>query len=144
MHHPQHMPRHVRQRRAGGQLRRHVRPVGLERRERADLISHIRVAWPKDPAVDLPQQGRLVIGGAAQHDTVDMNQMRLGLVQRADSAIDGDDQLRMGPLQLVDQRVVEGRDVTVFLGRQALQPGLARMDDKGRNPRRGAGLDQGE
>ena len=36
------------------------------------------------------QTGR-VVGGAAEHDAVDMTQMRLGLVQRLDAAIDADE-----------------------------------------------------
>ncbi len=86
-----------------------------------------------------------MIGGAAQHHPVDaLRQMRLGLVQRADAAVDHDGQVRAAALQPVDDVVVERGDVPVFLGAEALQPGLAGVDHKGRHPGLVAAFDQSE
>ena len=52
--------------------------------------------------------------------------------------------MRPLPLQPPHQPIVQRRDVAILLWRQALQPRLPRMDDKGRNADGGAGIDRGE
>ncbi|MNN33726.1 hypothetical protein D3C81_1474950 [compost metagenome] len=70
--------------------------------------------------------------------------MRLGLIQIGDAAVDADGQMRPLALQTPHQIVIQRRHVAVFLGRQAFQPGLARMDDKAGDPDRRRGVDRGE
>ena len=77
-----------------------------------------------------------LVGGAAQHHAVDVAQCASRLVQRRDAAIDDDGQVRALALQPLDQAIVQRRDVAVLLRRQALQPGLAGMDDEARRRRR--------
>ena len=43
--------------------------------------------------VRLREERRVLIGGAAEHDAVDVREVRLRLVQRADAAVDDDGQL---------------------------------------------------
>ena len=85
----------------------------------------------------------ILVGGAAQHHAIDMGQMRLGLVQGLDAAIEDDLQGRILALDAIDQIIIQRRHVAVFLRRQALQPGLARMHGEARHARRGARRDQG-
>src|SRR3990170_5471087 len=74
------------------------------------------------------------IGGAAEHDAIDMGQMRVRLSQRPDPAIEDD--LEIGPalFQPEDAPAIERRHVTVLLGAKPLEPGFARMDDEGARP----------
>ena len=53
------------------------------------------------------------------------------LPQAALPGEDDDLEIRMRALQPMHQRMVERRHVAVLLGREPLQPGLARMDDEG-------------
>ncbi len=70
--------------------------------------------------------------------------MRLGRVHGGDAAIDRDVQMRPLALQPAHQIVIQRRHVAVLLGRQPLQPGLARMDDEDLDPDGGAGVHRGE
>ncbi|MNJ31077.1 hypothetical protein D3C77_256990 [compost metagenome] len=139
------MPGHARQVGPFVQPRGHVGTIALQRREHVDVFHR----FAEDSPVHLTQQGRLVIGGAAQHDAVQLHaigrvQMRLGLVQIADPAVDADGQMRPLALQTPHQGVVQRRHVAVLLGRQPLQPGLARMDDEVVDAHGGRGVDRGE
>ena len=82
-------------------------------------------------AVGLRQQIGVLVGGAAERDAVHVPQMRLGRIERGDAAVDDDLQLGMRGLEPIHAAIVERRDLAVLLGRQALQPGLARMHDEG-------------
>ncbi len=67
---------------------RNERRRGVFRRsERRRLAENLRI--------DRDQPPRLLIGGAAHHDAVDMRQMRKRLVDTADAAIEHDSKLRM-------------------------------------------------
>ena len=89
-----------------------------------------------------------MIGGAAQHDAVQPH----AVAARCASASSSE---AMPPLMTIvssrplalqpaDQRIVERRDVAVLLRRQALQPGLAGVDDEGVDAGGGADVDDGE
>ena len=92
-------------------------------------IAH-RVGGAEDAAVGIQEDiGRLLIGRPPDHHAVHPRcQMFLGLGQRGDAAVDR--QVKVGPLGLhpVDQRVVERRNIAVFLGAQTLQPRLSGVD----------------
>ncbi|MNQ60869.1 hypothetical protein D3C85_751690 [compost metagenome] len=139
------MPRHAGQIGALVQPPGHVGPIAFDGGEGID----VRDIHAEDASIHLPQQGRLVIGGAAQHDAVQLHavrriQMGLSLIQIADAAVDADGQMRPLALQTPHQIIVQRRHVAVFLGRQALQPGLARMDDEVGDPDRRRGVHRGE
>ena len=133
------MPGHGRQGHALGKARLHTRQVGLHRRFRRN-----DPALAEDPGVHLSQQARVVIGRPAQHDPVEVGQQGLRRVQAADPAVEDDGQARPFLLEPSDQVVVEGRNIAVLLGRQALQDRLARVDDEGVDPGARAGVHQGE
>ena len=84
----------------------------------------------KQFGIDREQPPRLLIGGAPQHDTVDMGEMLLRLRDAADAAIDDDGDIRQRCLQPIDAVVVERRDIAVLLRRQSVQPGFSRMHDQ--------------
>ena len=56
--------------------------------------------------------------------------MLLASLQRFDAAVDDDGELGKVALQVIHPFVVERRDLPVLLGREPLQPGLARVHDK--------------
>ena len=72
-----------------------------------------------------------MIGGPAEHGTVDLVEMADGIRHRRNAAIDADETFRKPGLQPVDPLIVERRDVAVLLRAQALQPGLAGMHPQG-------------
>ena len=94
----------------------------LGRSERRGLAEQQRIGGQQPPG--------LLIGGAAHHDAVDVGELLLRLLEARDAAIDDDLEIGMRALQPMHQRVVERRHVAVFLRRQSLQPGLARMHDE--------------
>ena len=85
----------------------------------------------EEAPVGVRQNVGIVVGGAAEHDAVDKAEMGLDLVEGQNSSVDDDGQFRPRGLQPVDPAVVERRDFPVLLGRQALEPGLAGMDNEG-------------
>ena len=133
------MPGHGRQRDPFRQARLDIREIGLHGRLRAHDL-----ALAEDPGVHLPQQAGIVIGRPAQHDPVEVGQQGLRRVEPGDPAVQRNRKVRPFALQAPDQIIVQGRDVAVLLGRQALQDRLARMDDEGVDPRRRAGVHEGE
>jgi hypothetical protein len=68
-----------------------------------------------------------VIGGAAEHGSVDMVEMSPRLLERLDAAVDADEPPGHAGLQPIDAAVIERRDIAVFLRAQPFQPRLARM-----------------
>ncbi len=82
----------------------------------------------EEALVDVGKDRGILIGGAAEHDAIDMVEMNGGLVERADATIDADENVGPALFHPVDDLVVERRYLAIFLGAQALQPGLARMD----------------
>ncbi len=128
MEQAQHVASHGRQLPAFRELGLDIGQVSPHRRFRR----HVRSVTPIEPPVRFAEQPGFVIGRAAQHHPIDaLRQVRLGLVQRMDAAVDQDGQVRPLALQPVDQRIVERGDVAVLLGAQALQPRLAGMHHEG-------------
>ena len=84
-----------------------------------------------EAGVHLAQKGGIVIGRAAQHDAVQPVSLGERRLQIRQTAVKVDRQVRLLRLQPLHQGIVERRNVPVLLRRQPLQPGLARMDDKG-------------
>src|SRR5260221_3828782 len=70
-----------------------------------------RCRGPKQLRVDRKQHSRILIGGAAEHDAVDVTKMVFGLVERMNAAIDDDREIAKPPLQAMNARVIERRDV---------------------------------
>ena len=135
---PQHVPQHLVRPAAFLEPRQDIGAEGLDRL----LARRNRVFRPVQTAVDIGEQPGVVIGSPAQHHPVDMLKMRLGLVEICDAAIDADVEVRQALLQPVDADVVERRNIAVFLGRKALQPGLAGMHPQGIDTGRDDGVGQ--
>src|SRR3984957_16343318 len=92
----------------------HERGGGLFRRdERRRLSEHQRI--------DRDQPPRLLIGGAAHHDAVEVLQMLKRLLDAGDTAVEHDGELRMLRLEPVDARVIERRHFAILFRRQALR-----------------------
>ena len=81
-------------------------------------------------AVHLCEHPGILIRLPPYHDTVDPCQMLPARLHAGNAPIDDDLEFRKVLFQPVDPVVVEGRYLTVFLGAESLQPGLACMDDK--------------
>src|SRR5664280_1415029 len=73
---------------------------------------------------------RILIRGAADHDAVDVAELRLDLVATRNAAIEDEAETRKVMLQAVDRLVAQRRHLPVFLRAQAMQPGIAGMDDE--------------
>src|SRR5208282_6616768 len=71
---------------------------GVERLER--VFERRRLA--EDRRIDPEQDLRVLIGGAAEHDAVDIRKMRLCLLEVAHAAIDDNRPVGMRALQLMD------------------------------------------
>ena len=61
------------------------------------------------------QQFRILVGSAAEHDAINVLQMRLALREVADAAVNDDGQRREAPLDLINQRIIKRRHVAVGL-----------------------------
>ncbi len=70
-----------------------------------------------------------MIGGAAEHHSIDVRHLRLCGLHRGDAAVEYHRQCRALALEPVGPVVAQWRDLAVFLWRQALQPRIARMHD---------------
>ena len=92
--------------------------------------------------VDLGQKIRVLIGLPPDHHAIDLFKMGVDLLTAADAAVENDFQLREILLQPVDPVVIERRDGAVFLGAEAGEPCLARMDDEGLDTHRLHGRDK--
>ena len=92
-----------------------MRAHGLSRREG---VRHRRLLAEK-LAVDLDQQRRVLVGGAAEHHAVDMGKMRLRLGKRRDPAVEHHGKRRQARFQPVDARVIERGNVPVLLAATA-------------------------
>jgi hypothetical protein len=102
--------------------------------------NEIRIA--EYAAVDSGEQIRLLIGGATQHDAVDMRKMEARGFEVANAAIDDDRELGVVALEAIDAVIVEWRDFAVLPRRQALQPCLSGVDDERPTAGGGDALDE--
>ena len=73
----------------------------------------------------------VVISLATNHHPVQLTQLSRHLFTGDDTAVDTNSQLRKITLQTVHQFVAQRRHLPVLLWREALEPGIARMHDKG-------------
>ncbi len=119
MEQPQHVLGHGVERHAIGKPRRDIVEIGIHR------LSHIARGFAEKPRIHIGEKLRVLIGGAAHHHAIDMLQMRLGLIERGDAAIDDDGQFRPRALQRIDERIIERRHVAIFFRRESHKPGLA-------------------
>ena len=60
-----------------------------------------RVGGAEEAAVDLGEQIGVLVGGAAEHDAVDVGEVRLGLVEARDAAVDDDGEVGARGLEAV-------------------------------------------
>jgi hypothetical protein len=73
--------------------------------------------------------GRRVVGGATDHHPVEPGiEEGHSLLERPHAAVHADVHVGKARLHLVDEPVVERRDLAVLPGAEPLQPGLAGMD----------------
>ncbi len=116
MEQPEHMPRHPMQPGALRQLTLDIREIRFE--------GLLRIGEGLVPAeqhrIRRKQPPRLLIGGTAHHDAVDMIEMIARRLDRADPAIDRNMQIGMRRLQPVDAIVIERRNIAVLARRQTL------------------------
>ena len=80
--------------------------------------------------IDAKQHFGVLVRGPADHDPVDVGEVRLSRPEVARAAVDDDRPAGMGALEFIDQRIVERRDGAVVLGAEALEPGFARVHDE--------------
>src|SRR5207237_8809966 len=73
------------------------------------------------------EQPGIVVRGAAEHDAIDVLQVLRNLRARGNAAVDDDLELREVALELINVVILERRDLAVLLGREPLQPGVARV-----------------
>ena len=88
-------------------------------------------------------RGRVMIGRPADHHAVKAGIKKPArLFQGGDAAVDADEQIGKLLLHSDNKVVVQRRYLAVFLGAEALQPGLAGVDDNVAHPCPGDGLDE--
>ena len=124
----------ARQRMQADAVRR--QPFGIGQQGVDRLLAHRhRVLRPEQAAVRIGQKPGVGIGGAAQHDAIDRSLRQQGIhsIQIGNAAIQHDAEVRPGRLQCERQLVAQRRHFTVLFRAEALEPGLARMDDEDGN-----------
>ena len=112
--HAEQVPRHRSQRRAACEL---ARDVALERR-RAPSASVAGVP-AEQSRIEPSDEPRILVGRAADHDAVDVRELRHAVVERHEAAVDHDAQRRKLALQAMHAAVVERRNLAVLLRAQA-------------------------
>ena len=103
-------------------VRHHGERRLLQRRERRGLA--------EQHGIDRQQAPRLLIGGAAHHHAVERADVLPRLFDTGDAAIEHDAKIGVRGFQPMHDLIVERRHLAIFLRRQPLQPGLARMHDQ--------------
>ena len=98
-------------------------------------------AEPRD--IEPMQQVGIVVRGAAEHRAIGMRQVRGRFDFRGDPAVDDHLQVRSLALEPVGPLVTQRRHLAVFLRRQALEPGIARVDDEHAAASVGNAIDEG-
>ena len=95
-----------------------LQPVACRSRVAKEvLIGHGETKW-------------VLVGFAAEHDTIDPVKMLLCGAQAGHSTVDDHLQCRKIGLQPVDAIIVQWRYLAILLRAQALQPGFARMHNQ--------------
>src|SRR6185312_1219466 len=89
----------------------------------------------EEAGIDVGEEHRLVIRSTAEHDARDVLQVRFGLIEVGNAAVDRDRIWRQALRQPIDTWIVQRRDRAVLFRRQALEPCLAGMDIDVRRPR---------
>ena len=75
--------------------------------------------------IDIGQKRGRLVGRATDHHAIDFFKVGFRRIHGQDAAINADEEIGMARLHGIDQRIVEWRDRTGFLGAQSLQPRLA-------------------
>src|ERR1043165_4562383 len=101
---PEDVPADVLQPVAARKMRFDIRP---ERREHRIALGQ-RLAIER--VLELREAIRLVIGGASEHDAVDVTKMPLDVGDTRHAAVDDYRERRKFPLESIDALVVEGRE----------------------------------
>src|SRR5258706_15081957 len=71
-----------------------------------------------------------MVCGAPEHHAIDMNELVGDLFVLCDAAVDHDGQRRKILFEPMDVAILERWNFPVFLRRESLQNGIARMDEK--------------
>jgi len=96
----------------------------------------------EEALIDLGEHVGILVGGAPEHDAIDVIEVSGGILQGLDAAVDEDLELGALALDTVDERIVQRRDVAILFGGQPFEPGLAGVDDEGLTTGGGDGIDE--
>ncbi len=111
-------------------------PGGLQAREvvhhaRLDLHAVQRLRRLAEIArIPLGHHPGVVIGLAPEHDAVDVGQLLVDLRERGHTPVEHEGECREVALEPVHELVAQRRDFAVLLGREPLEPRVARMHDE--------------
>ena len=111
-------------------LRQFTLDIGDQRRGRLLRRREAGILAEKK-RIDSHEPPRLLIPRTAHHHAVDVREVCMRGLDAADAAVENDNEARMCALQPEDARIVEWRNLPVLLRRQAFEPRLAGMHDKG-------------
>ena len=70
-----------------------------------------------------------MIGGAPDHDAIDVGEVAGDFCERSNATIDSDQVGRQALFEAVDAIILKRRNVAVFFRRESLEPRFAGMDD---------------
>ena len=115
-----------------------LKPARDRRHEGFDRLERVgdRRLLAEQLRIDADQDLGRLIGGAPDHDPVEMLKLGARGSEILDAAVEDDRPAGMGAFQRTDERIVERRDRPVVFRAQAVEPGFARMDDERRRARR--------
>ncbi|MNZ58890.1 hypothetical protein D3C78_769080 [compost metagenome] len=103
--------------------------VGIHRANHGNRVA-IRTLNAEDFAVNRRQNARILVRLTPDHHAIHMLQVRFGLFERFNAAVNRHRQMRKITLELIHARVIQRRDLTVFFRAKTRQPGFACVDDK--------------
>ncbi len=110
------MPGEVREPRTASELKGYVGQKSLD-----DFPTRrYRPLVAEDLPIGRRQHVRIVISLAPDHDTVELAQMSLDLVETGDAAVHHDAQMGKIPLQLLHEFLAQRRHVAILLGTQPI------------------------
>lgn len=128
-----HVPRYMIQATTQGELMFYIRKHFLHD---VQLAGEGRLAIEQE-RVNLVQASGVLVGRAAEHNPVYLQQQLAALLHRIDAAVNHKLQFRKGLLKLEYAIVLQWRDFTVLLWAEAIQPGFSSMHDKSATSRLG-------